>query len=231
MRPHTVDEAAAVVDVVEDWQDEFRSRARPPPRVRGRRVLPAGRPRLPARRRPTRASRCTRTASAWRARSSSSSRRGPTTATAPGRGLLRVGRGHGRDRPRLRALPRAARRRRTCTIKPSRSRARWRVLTRRVRRAGARAAAGDGSTATTCASLPVENRFFGGTTAVTGLMVGEDIARVLAAEPEGHRYLLPDVCLSGGRFLDGTTPATCPARSRSSPPTAAPCARCTGRTP
>ena len=29
--------------------------------------------------------------------------------------------------------------------------------------------------------------------------------RVLAAEPEGHRYLLPDVCLSEGRFLDGTT--------------------------
>jgi hypothetical protein len=30
---------------------------------------------------------------------------------------------------------------------------------------------------------------------------------VLAAEPVGHRYLLPDVCLSSGRFLDGTTPA------------------------
>ncbi|MEM7341814.1 MAG: DUF512 domain-containing protein [Actinomycetota bacterium] len=50
----------------------------------------------------------------------------------------------------------------------------------------------------------VENRFFGGNIAVTGLLVGEDIARVLAAEPEGHRYLLPDVCLSEGRFLDGT---------------------------
>jgi hypothetical protein len=53
--------------------------------------------------------------------------------------------------------------------------------------------------------IPVENRFFGGTTAVTGLLVGADLARVLAAEPEGHRYLLPDVCLSQGRFLDGTT--------------------------
>jgi putative radical SAM enzyme (TIGR03279 family) len=52
--------------------------------------------------------------------------------------------------------------------------------------------------------LPVENRFFGGTTSVTGLLVGEDLARTLAAEPEGHRYLLPDVCLSGDRFLDGT---------------------------
>jgi putative radical SAM enzyme (TIGR03279 family) len=58
--------------------------------------------------------------------------------------------------------------------------------------------------------LPVENRFFGGTTSVTGLLVGDDLARTLAAEPEGHRYLLPDVCLSGGRFLDGTTPDDLP---------------------
>jgi putative radical SAM enzyme (TIGR03279 family) len=58
--------------------------------------------------------------------------------------------------------------------------------------------------------VPVENRFFGGTTGVTGLMVGEDLARTLAAEPEGHRYLLPDVCLSNGRFLDGASPADLP---------------------
>ncbi len=51
--------------------------------------------------------------------------------------------------------------------------------------------------------VPVENRFFGGNIGVTGLMVGEDVARVLADEPEGDRYLLPDVCLSRGRFLDG----------------------------
>ena len=59
-------------------------------------------------------------------------------------------------------------------------------------------------------AVPVENRYFGGNVAVTGLMVGEDLARALAAEPVGHRYLLPDVCLSGGRFLDGTTPADLP---------------------
>ncbi len=58
--------------------------------------------------------------------------------------------------------------------------------------------------------VPVENRFFGGTTAVAGLLVGEDIARTLAGEPEGHRYLLPDVCLSQGMFLDGTRPADLP---------------------
>jgi len=58
--------------------------------------------------------------------------------------------------------------------------------------------------------IPVENRFFGGNTAVTGLMVGEDLIRTLSNEPTGHRYLLPDVCLSEGRFLDGTTPSDLP---------------------
>jgi hypothetical protein len=58
--------------------------------------------------------------------------------------------------------------------------------------------------------VTVENRFFGGNTGVTGLMVGEDLARALSEEPEGHRYLLPDVCLSNGRFLDGTSPTDLP---------------------
>ena len=58
--------------------------------------------------------------------------------------------------------------------------------------------------------VAVENRFFGGNIAVAGLLVGDDLARALADEPEGHRYLLPDVCLSGGRFLDGATPADLP---------------------
>jgi NifB/MoaA-like Fe-S oxidoreductase len=54
--------------------------------------------------------------------------------------------------------------------------------------------------------IPVANDFFGGNTAVTGLMVGADVSRVLSGEPAGHRYLLPDVCLSDdGRFLDGAT--------------------------
>jgi putative radical SAM enzyme (TIGR03279 family) len=51
--------------------------------------------------------------------------------------------------------------------------------------------------------LAVDNEFFGGNTAVTGLMVGADVARVLADQPEGHRYLLPDVCLQRDTFLDG----------------------------
>jgi NifB/MoaA-like Fe-S oxidoreductase len=58
--------------------------------------------------------------------------------------------------------------------------------------------------------VEVDNRFFGGNIGVTGLLVGEDVARTLESEPHGHRYLLPDVCLSQGRFLDGTTPEQLP---------------------
>ncbi|MCO5307536.1 MAG: DUF512 domain-containing protein [Microthrixaceae bacterium] len=58
--------------------------------------------------------------------------------------------------------------------------------------------------------VEVENRFFGGNVGVAGLMVGEDLARVLAAQPVGDRYLLPDVCLSRGVFLDGTRPEDLP---------------------
>jgi NifB/MoaA-like Fe-S oxidoreductase len=53
--------------------------------------------------------------------------------------------------------------------------------------------------------LPVPNRFFGGNIAVTGLLTGADVAAALAGEPDDDRYLLPDVVLSNGRFLDGTT--------------------------
>lgn len=58
--------------------------------------------------------------------------------------------------------------------------------------------------------IPVPNDYFGGNIGVSGLMVGEDIARVLNNEPEGHRYVLPDVCLSRGVFLDGTRPEDLP---------------------
>ncbi len=58
--------------------------------------------------------------------------------------------------------------------------------------------------------ISVENQFFGGNTGVAGLLTGPDLTRVLADQPPGHRYLLPDVCLSQGRFLDGTTPEELP---------------------
>jgi putative radical SAM enzyme (TIGR03279 family) len=58
--------------------------------------------------------------------------------------------------------------------------------------------------------LPVKNAFFGGNIGVTGLMTGEDVAAALAGQSEHDRYLLPDVVLSRGRFLDGTTAADLP---------------------
>lgn len=58
--------------------------------------------------------------------------------------------------------------------------------------------------------IPVANEFFGGNIAVTGLLVGADLARALSEEPHDHRYLLPDVCVSQGRFLDGLTPEDLP---------------------
>jgi putative radical SAM enzyme (TIGR03279 family) len=60
--------------------------------------------------------------------------------------------------------------------------------------------------------LPVANAFFGGNIGVTGLLTGADVAAALANEPENHRYLLPDVMLSRGRFLDGV-PVTALPRS------------------
>jgi putative radical SAM enzyme (TIGR03279 family) len=58
--------------------------------------------------------------------------------------------------------------------------------------------------------VTVDNDYFGGNVAVSGLMVGSDLARVLDREPAGHRYLLPDVCLTQGRFLDGSQPSDLP---------------------
>jgi len=50
--------------------------------------------------------------------------------------------------------------------------------------------------------IAVKNEYFGGNIGVSGLMTGTDLARALEHEPAGHRYLLPDACLSEGRFLD-----------------------------
>jgi putative radical SAM enzyme (TIGR03279 family) len=55
------------------------------------------------------------------------------------------------------------------------------------------------------AVLSVRNEFFGGNIAVAGLMTGPDISRAIAEHPSGGRYLLPDVCLSKGRFIDGSS--------------------------
>jgi len=51
--------------------------------------------------------------------------------------------------------------------------------------------------------VAVRNEFFGGNIAVAGLLTGVDLSRALAGLPEGRRYLIPDSCVSGGKFLDG----------------------------
>jgi hypothetical protein len=52
-------------------------------------------------------------------------------------------------------------------------------------------------------TLVVANDFFGGNIGVTGLLTGADVSAALAGAPGETRYLLPDVALSKGRFLDG----------------------------
>jgi putative radical SAM enzyme (TIGR03279 family) len=58
--------------------------------------------------------------------------------------------------------------------------------------------------------VAVRNDFFGGNISVAGLITGSDLARTLAGLPDAGRYLLPDVCLSKGRFLDGSSVADLP---------------------
>ncbi|CAB4857804.1 unannotated protein [freshwater metagenome] len=58
----------------------------------------------------------------------------------------------------------------------------------------------------------VRNDYFGGNIKVAGLMTGADITRTMLERGlKGVRFVLPDVCLSEGRFLDGMTPAELPA--------------------
>ena len=45
---------------------------------------------------------------------------------------------------------------------------------------------------------------------MTGLLTGADVGAALAREPEHDRYLLADVTLSNGRFLDGVAPESLP---------------------
>lgn len=53
--------------------------------------------------------------------------------------------------------------------------------------------------------LEVVNQHFGGNTAVAGLMTGGDIRSAMAEMPTNTHFLLPNVCLNNGVFLDGVT--------------------------
>jgi len=49
----------------------------------------------------------------------------------------------------------------------------------------------------------VKNRYFGGNIKVAGLLTGQDLQVALSEVNQSNVCLLPDVCLSEGRFLDG----------------------------
>jgi NifB/MoaA-like Fe-S oxidoreductase len=53
--------------------------------------------------------------------------------------------------------------------------------------------------------IAVRNDYFGGNTAVAGLLTFDDVSRALRGRPATTLHLLPDVCLNGDRFLDGHT--------------------------
>lgn len=59
--------------------------------------------------------------------------------------------------------------------------------------------------------VPVPNGYFGGTTAVTGLLTGTDVAAAMDRYDGPARWLLPDVVLTNGVFLDDIPLADLPA--------------------
>ena len=54
--------------------------------------------------------------------------------------------------------------------------------------------------------LELTNHFFDGNMKVSGLVVGRDLQRCLALEPEGHRYLPPNNHLNDARLFKGLRP-------------------------
>jgi putative radical SAM enzyme (TIGR03279 family) len=208
MRPHTTAEAAAVVGTVEDWQSVYAAAlGRPLVHAADEYYLMAGRPFPPAERYEDfpmhedgiGMARTFELEFAGAAAGPTGTRRGffaavdarpPNPAAYTG---LRVAHGH--------PAPVAMGPRRDVPIG---------ILSGEL---GARVVAPlvDSLGRDDVRVIPVRNEYFGGNTGVTGLMVGADVHRVLAAEPDGHRYLLPDVCLSDDAvFLDGTTVADLP---------------------
>ena len=201
--------AAEVIDIVERWQQTYRTDAWPPHGVRRRRVLPACRPQLSRRRPTTKASTCTRTVLAWLRRSHASFGARSTHATGAASGFfawVEGAPGEGYRAPRTAEPGRVADRGHNQPVGPAaRTAARpVGVLTGTLGAQVIEPLIESADTAAPTRVIPVRNDFFGGNVGVTGLMVGADLQRVLArrAEP-GDRYLLPDVCLSNGRFLDG----------------------------
>jgi putative radical SAM enzyme (TIGR03279 family) len=205
MRPHTVDEATRVVDVVAFWQETFFTHV-------GRRVVHAADEYYLLAGRPFPDPETYEGFSMYEdgvgmAQSFALELRGHTpTATAPSAGFFASVDGappEGYRSPREAPAPPGS-----VMLRPRRG-APIGILT---------APLGAAVLAPLVAELgrddvrivTVVNEFFGGNTGVTGLMVGADVARSLLREPAGHRYLLPDVCLTNGVFLDGMAPHELP---------------------
>ena len=202
MRPHTPDEAARVLDTIEEWQAPLphgRSGA-------GWSSPPTSTTCWPGatcpRRATTRATPSTRTASAWR---------GPSPSPSPGpRRAARAACATGSS-PRSTPRPPRATARRAWRGRPAGDRRPpGHRAHRHLRRPRAGAACWPPTRGTTSTLRAVPNDFFGGNIGVAGLLTGEDVARALAGVPDGLRCLLPDACLNEGRFLDGLTLADLP---------------------
>ena len=170
--------------------------ARSSPGVRGRRVLPAGRTTIPRPPRPTRASRCTRTASAWPAPSSRVRGRGRRGRPDHAAGFFAwvdgaPAEGYRAPRSVTAALRRAGR---SVALMPRRG-APIGILTGTY---GARVLGplvDRARTATTSGSIAVDNRVLRRQHRGDRADGRRGPRSRAAAEPAGHRYLLPDVCL------------------------------------
>ncbi len=201
MRPHTRAEAAAVCDTVAEWQDTFLAAI-------GTRMvfaadeyyLMAGRPFPPAR--PTRDSHSTRTASAWPgpSRPHSVATSGAALGVRPGFFAAVDGApATGYRAPRAGPVGIAGG-----------GRFPDRHPDRRVWRAGARPAdrlPGPGRHPAGAGHQPLLRGQHRGLGPAHRYGSGRPCWRSL---PHGHRYLLPDSCLSEGRFLDDLTIADLP---------------------
>ena len=94
---------------------------------------------------------------------------------------------------------------------------------------GAGAAARPARAGRTCASCRSTTSSSAATPASPACWSGRTSPARWPREPAGHRYLLPDVCLSNGRFLDGgAAGGPAPARRGRSPPTVTPSVRPSG---
>ena len=209
MRAHTVAEAAAVVDSVEAWQAIYLD-------ALGRRLVYVGDEYYLLAERPFPAGRRLRGLRHARGRRGHGPHARGGAVRREGRrhrqagGLLRLGGRVGLRRRRLRALPREPGHRRPAAAGAAVPAARRSGSSPAPTAPACWSRSSGASTATTCGSSRSTTSSSAAPPAVTGLLVGEDLARALAAQPEGHRYLLPDVCLSNGRFLDGTGPEDLP---------------------